>query len=305
MTSFLTIREVSQNTRQFTDPGIDTGISEFRRYDLRIRPGTITVVGSRPRVGRTTFLLYLFTQINATSGIPQCFISNEDPEEEIFLRMASVVTGKRIRHWQGDDPGVRAVDLPILNSDRDFIITRHVPWEELKTDIETLYREKGVSVFYIDKIQSLSSSKRFNNREQELAHIVRELKLLAGELGISFLVASTLSRSVDFREGKMPQLSDLRESGSIEDYCDIIMLLYRPVVYGITEDENGNSLVNHSEVILAKNRFGPSGCMRFSFNPLVPRFEKFVDARTYNYPARFDDLSSQHEKEKQSDKNPF
>ena len=305
MTSFHTFREVSHLAYDRSRGGVETGIREFIRLHIRLVPGSVVLVGSRPSVGRTTFLMHLFRNIHETSGEPQCFISNEDSREEIFLRMASILTGQRHTSWSKK----KAEELPashsLFSSDRDVILSKRLSWEELKADIETVIRETGIRVFYIDKFQGLFSSDRFNNRDQELGYIIRDIRNFATDHGLIFCIASSLSRSVERREGKEPLLSDLRDTGSLEEFCDMVMLVHRPEIYGITLDELGRSLVNYAEVILAKNRFGPTGRMKFAFNPLVPRFEEFVKYNEYDFTARFDQVTQPKKKDEHDNEIPF
>lgn len=305
MTSFHTFREVSHLAYDRSRGGVETGIREFMRLHVRLMPGSVVLVGSRPSVGRTTFLMHLFRSIHDTSGEPQCFISNEDSREEIFLRMASILTGERHASWSRKKAEELSSAHSLFSSDRDVIVSKRLSWEELKADIETVIREMGIRVFYIDKFQGLFSTERFNNRDQELGYIIRDIRNFATDHGLVFCIASSLSRSVERREGKEPLLSDLRDTGSLEEFCDMVMLVHRPEIYGITLDDLGNCLINYAEVFLSKNRFGPTGKMKFVFNPRVPRFEEFVKYQDYDFAARFARVTDPEKKEESSDEIPF
>ncbi len=131
-----------------------------------------------------------------------------------------------------------------------------------------------------------SSNKSVGNREQEIASISRALKSIAKELNVPVIAVSQLSRAVETRGGdKRPQLSDLRESGSIEQDADLVMFLYRPEYYGITEDEAGNPARGIAEVMIAKHRNGSLGSVNLKF---IGKFTKFLDADASDSPVKSD-----------------
>lgn len=292
MTTLSTIKSL---TDDFQNPQLIrflTGIKEIDRFNLNISPGKIILVGSRPSAGRSIFLLHLFFNIWKMEGVSQCFITNEESPQELYTRLAALASGvERLKLLEGFDP--RLPGYPeILQSERDYILERRIPWEELREELAMLVKKHGVRVFYLDKIQGLSSNGQFQNRDQEVASLMQDIRRFASEYQVAIFLSSTLSRKVDFREGKFPQLADLRDSGAMEDNCDAVLLIHRPILYGITEDENGNSVRELAEVFLAKNRYGPLGTMRFRYNPGVPRFEEYLK------PAAFD-FNAQYEKNKE------
>lgn len=268
-----------------------TGIREIDRYNVLVGPGKVILVGSRPSAGRTLFMLYLFFRIWKTEGIAQCFVTNEESAQECYSRLAAMATGiERLKLREELD--LSDPVLPgILNSGRDFIMERRFPWEVIREELILLATEKGVRVFYLDKIQALYSSAKFQNRDQETNYLVREIRNFAAEYGVAFILSSTLNRRVDSREGKVPHLGDLRDSGAMEDHCDAVLLIHRPVLYGITDDEFGNDIRDVAEVYLAKNRYGPTGTLCFQYNSYVPRFEEYVPKPQFDFNARFEKSS--------------
>ena len=291
MTTFHTIGDLSQSAFNPGNNEKKTGIKELDRFRVEVAPGNLLLVGSRPTIGRSSFLLFLFHKIGEAFQTAQCFITNEDTEEQVFLKLAATVTGTERQKLATLPEGVPDTAPGILTSDRDFILERRVVWEDLKKDMDWLVREKQIGIFYIDKVQGLFSAERFSNRDQELGHIIRELKKFALDNRVTLFISSTLSRAVERREGKSPYLSDLRDSGALEEFCDAIMLIHRPEVFGITIDEVGNNLYRYAEIHLCKNRYGPTGHMKFTFNAKIPRFEEFFKYYDYDYENQFNILT--------------
>lgn len=291
MTTFHTIGDLSRNAFNRDNSAIKTGIKELDRFRVEVAPGNLLLVGSRPTIGRTSFLLFLFHKIGEAAQTAQCFITNEDTEEHVFLKLAATVTGIERQKLATQADGAPGKAPAILSGDRDFLLERRVAWQDLKKDMDWLVREKQIRMFYIDKVQGLFSAERFSNRDQELGFIIRELKNFALDNRVTIFLSSTLSRAVERREGKSPYLSDLRDSGALEEFCDAIMLIHRPEVYGITSDEDGNNLYKYAELHLCKNRYGPTGHMKFSFNAKIPRFEEFFRYYDYDYENQFNILT--------------
>jgi len=131
----------------------------------------------------------------------------------------------------------------------------------------------------IDYLQLMSASSKMESREREISHISRSLKALAKELNIPVLALAQLNRAVETRQDKRPQLSDLRESGSIEQDADVVMFIHRPEYYGMKQDADGNSLEGVAEIIVGKQRNGPTGDVSLKFFKDYARFENLELAR--------------------------
>jgi replicative DNA helicase len=143
---------------------------------------------------------------------------------------------------------------------------------EARAKARRLQREHGVGLIVVDYLQLMSGHQQFNSREQEISHISLGLKALAKELDLPVLAMAQLSRAVESRTDRRPQLSDLRESGSIEQDADLVMFIYRPEVYGM-KDPDGESMEGHAEIIIGKQRNGPIGSVEMTWNGECATFE--------------------------------
>jgi len=144
---------------------------------------------------------------------------------------------------------------------------------EFRAKCRRLKMQHNIGAVIVDYLQLMTAgSDNKGSREQEVSMISRSLKAIGKELDIPVLALSQLNRSVESREGKRPQLSDLRESGAIEQDADIVLFIHRPEYYGITEDEDGNSLIGVAEIIIAKHRNGAVGDVRLSFKKNLAKF---------------------------------
>lgn len=159
--------------------------------------------------------------------------------------------------------------------------------EGISEAVEKLVKEHTVKVVILDYLQLIDGFKGRRNREQEVSSVIRELKKLARNLEIVIIAASQLNRSVELRSGnKRPMLADLRDSGAIEEDTDKVIFIHRPELYDIFEDERGNSLEGIAELIIAKNRTGPTGSVILNFDS---QFGRFYEINTE--PAAFGDIS--------------
>ena len=145
---------------------------------------------------------------------------------------------------------------------------------ELRAKARRAKLEHGIGIIVVDYLQLMTTSARADNREQEIASISRSLKALAKELDLPVIACAQLSRAVESRTDRRPQLSDLRESGSIEQDADVVAFLYRPEVYGIP-DEEGNPQPDRAEIIIGKQRNGPTGSVDLRFMSDYLRFEEY------------------------------
>ena len=169
----------------------------------------------------------------------------------------------RLSEWTG-----KLMEAPIYIDD-----TAGISIMEVRAKARRAKAEHNIGLIFIDYLQLMTASENFGSREQEIAYISRSLKGLAKELSVPVIACSQLSRAVESRTDKRPQLSDLRESGSIEQDADVVMFLFRPEVYGIT-DEEGNSQEGVAELILGKQRSGPIGSVFLTFVGEYLRFEE-------------------------------
>ncbi len=228
-------------------------------------------------MGKTAFILETSKKA-AEFGEPVAIFSLEMPDTELMNRMTCseiLLNTKRLNRKLDDDEyrrfheGVEKIsELPIYIDD-----TAAISIFEVKRKARRLVMEKGVKMVVIDYLQLMTIQGNHGNREQQVSEISRQLKALAKELNIPVIALSQLSRAVEIRGGtKRPQLSDLRESGSIEQDSDCVIFIYRPEYYQIVEDEEGRSLKGVAELIFAKNRCGDTGTVELKF---IKEFTKF------------------------------
>ena len=212
-------------------------------------------------------------------GVPVLFFSLEMSTQQIAQKLLvaearvdnhRLRTGRltdeewqRLAAWTG-----KLVEAPIYIDD-----TPGISVMEMRAKARRAKSEHQIGMIVVDYLQLMTTSGRSDNREQEIAHISRSMKALAKELDLPVLACAQLSRAVEQRPDKRPGLSDLRESGSIEQDADVVAFLYRPEVYGIT-DEEGNTQEGVAELIIGKQRNGPTGSVFLTFLAQYGRFEE-------------------------------
>lgn len=242
-------------------------------------PGEFVIVGGRPGMGKTGFLLSLAIGILRKHDIPIGYFSLECSGIHLISRIMSILSEiKYSKIITGDLTDNQMME--INKATEDFVNRRFyvedqqmMDIEDLRNKMKFLAQEKGIKLAFVDYIQLLSSSGRFSNKEQEMYSIARRIKEIAVDLNIPIVVTAQLSRAVDNRAGsKRPLLSDLRDSGAFEIMTDKVMFLYRPEYYKLNTDEYGNPTENLAYVIVAKNRYGPLGDAAFFYNSKTGRF---------------------------------
>lgn len=254
--------------------GLATGYPEFDRMTTGLHPGEQIIVAARPGVGKTAFSLNVAANAGK-AGKSVVVFSLEMPAQQLAQRMlcaeAHIDIG-RLRSgqlypddWTKMTTAIGTLsDLPVLIDDSAGLTV-----SDIRARCRRIKRERGLDLVIVDYLQLLSGRRRRNdNREQEVADISRTLKQIAKELEVPVIALSQLSRSVEQRQDKRPMLSDLRESGSIEQDADIVAFLYRDDYY----DKN-TERQNIIEIIIAKQRNGPVGTVELAF---LKNFNKFV-----------------------------
>jgi len=267
------IEAVQKRVQQGLSPvtGVPTGIHTLDRTTLGLQPGSLTVLAARPSVGKTAFALNAAVHAATRAGKKVAFFSLEMPSDQLALRILAaeakldwrrLAQGQLGRHdWdrlatQADRVGAASIWL-----DDNFVLTP----VELRSKCRKLKRENGgLDLVVVDYLQLMHApSDRANqSREQEIATISRSLKALAKELECPVLALSQLNRSVEKRRGEPPMLSDLRESGAIEQDADIVLFLHR------TEEESKDAQAGDTvpvQLLIAKQRQGPTGTVDLVF----------------------------------------
>ena len=263
--------------------GIPTGYGKLDDMTSGWQKSDLVIIAGRPAMGKTSFALSLAKNIAVDYREPIAFFSLEMNNVQLVNRLISNVceiTGNKILNgqlspdeWERLDKNIRRLmGAPIYIDD-----TPGLSIFELRTKARRLVREKGVKIIMIDYLQLMNANgMRFGNRQEEVSTISRSLKGLAKELDIPILALSQLNRTVENRDGidgKRPQLSDLRESGAIEQDADMVLFVHRPEYYHIFDDGKGNDLRGKAQIIIAKHRKGATGDVLLTFRGEYTRFQ--------------------------------
>ncbi|MGI4872647.1 MAG: replicative DNA helicase [Janthinobacterium lividum] len=263
--------------------GVPTGFSALDRVTSGWQPSDLVIIAARPGMGKTAFVVSAMRNAAVDFKKPVAIFSLEMSSLQLVNRLISAeaeLDSEKIKkgnladyEWSQLNHKIAALSTaPIFIDDTPALSIR-----ELRAKCRRLKSQHDIQLIIIDYLQLMSGNEggKNGNREQEIASISRALKGLAKELNIPVIALSQLSRSVETRGGdKKPQLSDLRESGSIEQDADMVIFLYRPEYYKITEDEMGNPTQGMGEVIIAKHRNGSLETVQLKF---IGRFTKFAD----------------------------
>jgi replicative DNA helicase len=258
--------------------GVPTGFVDLDRKLMGLQPSDLIVIAGRPGQGKSGFLLSVAKnaalQYKKHVAIFSLEMSNEQVAQRLITQMTEI-DSQRLRTGKlAEDEWPRfAHAIEVLSDTHIFLDdTPAITPLALRTKCRRLHMEYGLDLIILDYIQLMSGDTRTENRVQEVSYISRNLKVLARELDVPVLAAAQLSRAVEQRTDKKPVLSDLRESGSIEQDSDIVMFIYRPDQY-----EKDTEKVNVAEIIVSKHRNGPTGSVELVF---LSHLAKFVDAAT-------------------------
>lgn len=276
------IEEMHNRVGEIT--GISTGFAELDRMTAGFQRNDLIIVGARPSVGKTAFALNIASNVAIKTGENVAIFSLEMGAEQLVMRMLCSegnIDAQRLRTGSltDDDWGKLTMAMGALSNSGIFIDdTPGVRISEIRSKCRRLQQEHGLGMILIDYLQLiLGSGRSGENRQQEVSEISRSLKQLARELKVPVIALSQLSRGVEQRQDKRPMMSDIRESGSIEQDADIVAFLYRDDYYD-KESENKNII----EIIIAKQRNGPTGTVSLAF---VKEYNKFVNLETrYDSP---------------------
>lgn len=282
---FVPIRQVALNVLEKIEiasknPGSVTGIpTGFIDLDYRtsgLQPSDFVLIAARPSMGKTAFVLNLVDYVAVKKGLPCMIFSLEMSKEQLvnrMLAMESNVDSQKLRSgnltdmdWDAIVEGIGVIG----NSSLIIDDTPGISITELRSKCRKMKLEHGLSLIIIDYLQLMSGSgKSSDNRQQEISEISRSLKALAREMNAPVVALSQLSRACETRTDHRPMLSDLRESGAIEQDADVVMFLYRDDYYNKDTDTP-----NIAEVIIAKQRNGPIGTVNLLWQP---EYTKFVN----------------------------
>ena len=266
--------------------GVPTGFVDIDKITSGFQAGDLVVVAGRPGMGKTSFALSIGRYVGLDLGQqkPVAVFSLEMSKEQIVQRLLcseARVSNSKIRSGQlGESDFPRIVDAAsrIAQSEMYIDDTPAISVLELRAKARRLHRERPLSLIIVDYLQLMrASSKRVERREQEISEISGSLKALAKELKIPVIALSQLNRGVEGRQDKRPMMSDLRESGAIEQDADIIGFVYRDEVYNPDTPDQGIS-----EFIIAKHRNGATGVVRLGFQKEITSFVNLSTDQTYD-----------------------
>jgi replicative DNA helicase len=254
--------------------GVPTGFLELDEMLAGLQPSDLVIVAARPAMGKTSLVLNIAQHVGTKTSMTVGFFSLEMSKEQLFLRMLTSEAGIDAHRLRTGFLGER--DFPKLTHAMEVLGGAHIFIDdsasigvlEMRAKARRLKAEHGLDLIIIDYIQLMQGRGRFENRVTELASISRGLKGLAKELNVPVVVLSQLSRAPENRPNKRPQLSDLRESGALEQDADVVVMIFREDMYEATEENQGVA-----ELIIAKQRNGPTGTVRLAFIREYTRFE--------------------------------
>jgi replicative DNA helicase len=256
--------------------GVPTGFIDLDRMLTGLQPSDLVIIAGRPGQGKSGFLLSAAKNAALMHKKNVAIFSMEMSNEQVVQRLLAQETGidsQRLRNGKlkEDEWSLLTHAVEVLGDTHIYLDdTPAITPLSLRTKCRRLHMEFGLDLIILDYIQLMGGDMRNENRVQEVSYISRNLKVLARELNVPVLAAAQLSRAVEQRTDKRPVLSDLRESGSIEQDADIVMFIYRPDQY-----EKDTAKNNVAEIIVAKHRNGPTGSVELIF---LNHLAKFVDA---------------------------
>ncbi|QQS50086.1 MAG: replicative DNA helicase [Bacteroidota bacterium] len=261
--------------------GVPSGYTALDRITNGWQPANLIILAARPAMGKTAFVLSMARNMAVDHKKSVAVFSLEMSSIELVNRLISSeaeLQSTKIRTGQLSDDEWQKLEYRARRLEEANIFIDDTPAIsifELRAKCRRLKRQHNIDIVIIDYLQLMTGPPDMRgNREQEVSSISRALKSIAKELDIPIICLSQLNRSVESRPDKRPQLSDLRESGAIEQDADIVSFIHRPEYYGFTEDENQMSLRGIAEIILAKHRAGSVGDIRLRF---VAEFTKFTE----------------------------
>jgi replicative DNA helicase len=268
-----------------TVTGVPTGFADLDELTSGFQPADLVVIAARPSMGKTALTLNIAQHAAIEAQVPIAFFSLEMSKESLVQRMLTSearVDAQRLRKGmlRDDDFPRLARAAGILSSAPVYIDdTPGITMLEMRSKARRLKADADLGLIVVDYLQLMQGPADSESRQQEVSTISRGLKSLAKELSVPVVALSQLSRAPEQRAGEdkgRPQLSDLRESGAIEQDSDVILFIYRPEVYFGPVDKDGNSLEGRAEIIVGKQRNGPIGSVNLFFHKQYTRFESYT-----------------------------
>jgi replicative DNA helicase len=261
--------------------GVPSGFTDLDEMTSGFQKSDLVIVAARPSMGKTSLVMNMAVNCAVDAGKSVGIFSLEMSKEQLFMRMLtseSRVDAHRFRGgFLGEQDYARLVEAFARLHDAKIFIddTPGVGILEMRAKCRRLKLEHGLDMIIIDYLQLMQGRGRFESRQQELSSISRAIKILAKELEVPILALSQLSRAPETRADHRPQLSDLRESGALEQDADVVMFIFREDMYAVEGERNPES-EGTAELIIGKQRNGPTGSMRLAFLKQYTRFENLA-----------------------------
>ena len=265
--------EAAQNRDNGALTGVPTGFIELDELTGGLHPGQMIIVAARPAMGKSTLAVDFCRSASIHHGITSCYFSLEMGRMELMMRILAAESNVDMNKLRGsrqmedrDWTDVAVAYNPVSNAPLFIDDSPNLTMPEIRSKALRMKQQHNLGLMVIDYLQLMSSGKRVESRQQEVSEFSRSLKLLAKELEIPVIAVAQLNRGPEQRTGNKPQMSDLRESGSLEQDADIIVLLHRPEYY------NNEERPGEADIIVAKHRNGQTRTIPVAFQGHVSRF---------------------------------
>lgn len=265
--------------------GVATGYTDLDSMTGGLQKSDLIIIAARPSVGKTAFALSIARNAAVKYGVPTAVFSLEMSQQQLLIRLLSAeaqVNAHALRtgtlpedKWAQISTRIhKLVPAPLFIDD-----TPALSILELRARGRRLKAEHNIGLIVVDYLQLMQGPAHAESREREISMILRNLKVLAKELDIPVVALSQLRRSVEERGDKRPILSDLRESGALEQDSDVVIFIHRPELYGLKEYPDGETTEGVAEVMISKQRNGPTGEIKLTFIKEYARFENYSPYR--------------------------
>jgi len=273
------LEKLQEHTGNVT--GVPTGFVDLDEMTSGFQKSDLVIVAARPSMGKTSLVLNMALHCGIEAGRTAGVFSLEMSKEQLFMRMLTSEARVDAHRFRGGFLGEQDYERLVaafarLHEAKVFIDdSPSIGILEMRAKARRLKMEHGLDMLIIDYLQLMQGRGKFDNRQQELASISRSLKILAKELEIPIIALSQLSRAPEGRSDHRPQLSDLRESGALEQDADVVMFIYREEMYPV-EGQVPPEAEGVAELIIGKQRNGPTGTVKLAFLKQYTRFENFA-----------------------------
>lgn len=277
--------------------GVPSGFTELDNYTGGFQKSDLIIVAGRPSQGKTALVLSIARNASVLHNVPIGFFSLEMSTQQLVLRLICAearVDAHSVRTGRLPEDEWRKLSTSVGRLYKAKIFIDDTPALgilELRAKARRLKAEHNIGLIVLDYLQLMQGPRNIQSREQEISTISRSLKALSKELEVPVIALSQLNRAVEARSDKRPVLADLRESGAIEQDADVVIFVHRPEMFGIEKDDDGEPTEGMAELILGKQRNGPTGKVKLAFVKQYARFENLTRIREEAFlpPAKGDD----------------